>query len=85
MNKIEILRFLSYSCVAGLFVYAWQTVGTKKKNEKKLEDYKKEICILNQQNKFLTKKINEVSRENVLLRRTASKEKKKNYGIDYEM
>ena len=30
MNKIEILRFLSYSCVAGLFIYAWQTVGTKR-------------------------------------------------------
>lgn len=30
MNKIEILRFLSYSCVAGLFVYAWQTAGTKR-------------------------------------------------------
>ena len=30
MNKIEILRFLSYLCVAGLFIYAWQTAGTKR-------------------------------------------------------
>lgn len=28
MNKIEILRLLSHLCVAGLFVYAWQTAGT---------------------------------------------------------
>ena len=32
----EILRFLSYLCVAGLFIYAWQTVGTKEINWKKL-------------------------------------------------
>ena len=30
MNKIGILRFLSYLCVAGLFIYAWQTAGTKR-------------------------------------------------------
>ena len=30
MNKIEILRVLSYLCVAGLFIYAWQTSGTKR-------------------------------------------------------
>ncbi len=36
MNKIEILRFLSYLCVAGLFIYAWQTAGTKEINWKKL-------------------------------------------------
>ena len=30
MNKIEILRFLSYSCVAGLFIYACLTAGTKR-------------------------------------------------------
>lgn len=36
MNKIEILRFLSYSCVAGLFIYAWQIVGIKEINRKKL-------------------------------------------------
>ena len=30
MNKIEILRFLSYSCVAGLLTYAWLTAGTKR-------------------------------------------------------
>lgn len=36
MNKIEFLRLLSHLCVAGLFVYAWQTVGTKEINRKKL-------------------------------------------------
>ena len=36
MNKIEILRFLSCLCVAGLFVYAWQIVGTKERNWKNL-------------------------------------------------
>ena len=36
MNKIEILRFLSCLCVSGLFVYAWQTAGTKEINWKKL-------------------------------------------------
>lgn len=39
MNKIEILRFLIYSCVscvAGLFIYAWQIVGIKEINRKKL-------------------------------------------------
>ena len=36
MNKIEILRFLSYLCVAGLFIYVCQTVGTKEINWKKL-------------------------------------------------
>ena len=33
MNKIEILRFLSYlsySCVIGLFIYGWQIAGTKR-------------------------------------------------------
>lgn len=30
MIKIEILRFLSYSCVIGLFFYAWMTAGTKR-------------------------------------------------------
>lgn len=35
MNKIEILRFLSYSCVIGLFIYGWQTAGTIR-NWKKL-------------------------------------------------
>ena len=30
MNKIEILRCLSYLCVAGLLVYAWETFGTKR-------------------------------------------------------
>ncbi|MBR1637812.1 MAG: hypothetical protein IJ688_00330 [Treponema sp.] len=30
MNKIEFLRLLSHLCVAGLFVYAWQTAGTKR-------------------------------------------------------
>lgn len=30
MNKIEILWFLSYSCVAGLFIYVWLTAGTKR-------------------------------------------------------
>ena len=30
MNKIEILRLLAYLCVAGLFIYAWQTAGTKR-------------------------------------------------------
>ena len=36
MNKIEFLRLLIHLCVAGLFVYAWQTVGTKEINRKKL-------------------------------------------------
>ena len=36
MNKIEILGFLSCLCVAGLFIYAWQTDGTKLINRKKL-------------------------------------------------
>ena len=36
MNKIEILMFLSYLCVAGLFVYICQTAGTKEINMKKL-------------------------------------------------
>lgn len=33
MNKIEILGFLSCLCVAGLFIYAWQTeeINRKKK------------------------------------------------------
>ena len=34
MNKIEIfeiLGILSYSCVIGLFIYGWQTAGTKRK------------------------------------------------------
>ncbi len=38
-NKIEILRFLIYSCVlciAGLFIYAWQIDGIKKINREKL-------------------------------------------------
>ena len=30
MNKIEILSLLAYLCVAGLFIYAWQTAGTKR-------------------------------------------------------
>lgn len=30
MNKIELLRLLSHLCVAGLFVYAWQTAGTER-------------------------------------------------------
>lgn len=36
MNKIEILRSLSYLCAAGLFIYAWQTAGTTEINRKKL-------------------------------------------------
>lgn len=36
MNKIEILRFLSYLCITGLFIYAWQTDGTKLINRKEL-------------------------------------------------
>ena len=36
MNKIEFLRLLSHLCVAGLFVYAWQIVGTKERNWKNL-------------------------------------------------
>ena len=39
MNKIEILRFLIYLCVAGLlaiFIYAWQIIGIKKINRKEL-------------------------------------------------
>ena len=39
MNKIEILRFLSYwcvSCVAGFFIYAWLIDGIKEINRKKL-------------------------------------------------
>lgn len=36
MNKIEILRFLSYLCIIGLFIYAWQTDGTKLINRKEL-------------------------------------------------
>ena len=36
MNKIEILSLLAYLCVAGLFIYAWQTAGTKEINWKKL-------------------------------------------------
>lgn len=39
MNKIEILSFLIYSCVAGvlaLFIYAWQITGIKEINRKKL-------------------------------------------------
>lgn len=36
MNKIEILRFLIYLCVAGLFIYEWLTAGTKEINWKKL-------------------------------------------------
>lgn len=36
MNKIEILRNLSYLFATGLFIYAWQTDGTKLINRKKL-------------------------------------------------
>lgn len=36
MNKIEILMFLSYLCIAGLFIYTCQTAGTKEINWKKL-------------------------------------------------
>ena len=36
MKKIEILMFLSYLCVAGLFVYICQTARTKEINMKKL-------------------------------------------------
>ena len=36
MNKIEILRFLSYLGAAGLFIYAWQTAVAKETNWKKL-------------------------------------------------
>lgn len=36
MNKIEILRNLSYLFVTGLFIYAWLTDGTKLINRKKL-------------------------------------------------
>ena len=39
MNKIEILSFLIISCVsciAGLFIYAWQITGIKEINMKKL-------------------------------------------------
>lgn len=36
MNKIEILRFLIYSCVAGLFIYVCQIAGIKEINRKKL-------------------------------------------------
>ena len=36
MNKIEILSFLIYSCVAGLFIYVWQIAGIKEINRKKL-------------------------------------------------
>ena len=38
MNKIEILRFLIYSCVAGLFIYVCQIagIGIKEINRKKL-------------------------------------------------
>lgn len=32
MNKIEILGFLSCLCVAGLFIYAWQTEEINRKN-----------------------------------------------------
>ena len=35
MNKIEILRFLSYLGAAGLFICAWHTAVTKKINRKK--------------------------------------------------
>lgn len=34
MNKIEILRNLSYLFATGLFIYAWQTDGTKLINRK---------------------------------------------------
>lgn len=36
MNKIEILRNLSYLFATGLFIYVWQTDGTKLINRKKL-------------------------------------------------
>lgn len=36
MNKIEILRNLSYLFATGLFIYAWLTDGTKLINRKKL-------------------------------------------------
>lgn len=36
MNKIEILRNLSYLCAAGLFIYAWQIDGIKLINREKL-------------------------------------------------
>lgn len=36
MNKIEILRNLSYLCATGLFIYAWQIDGIKLINRKKL-------------------------------------------------
>ena len=39
MNKIEILSFLiisCISCIAGLFIYAWQITGIKEINMKKL-------------------------------------------------
>lgn len=36
MNKIEILRNLSYLFATGVFIYAWQTDGTKLINRKKL-------------------------------------------------
>lgn len=36
MNKIEILRILSYLCATGLFIYVWQIDGIKLINRKKL-------------------------------------------------
>lgn len=36
MNKIVILRFLSYSCVVGLFIYEWLTAGTIRNKLEKL-------------------------------------------------
>lgn len=42
MNKIEILRVLSYLCAAGLFIYAWQLSVDKRTSERVKAQFSKD-------------------------------------------